>query len=68
MAHKGYNGRVIAMWLADCMERATQHCISEGRTLGQWLHERHETQGLPWPDDDDDERFAPICVAMPLAS
>ena len=66
MSHKGYNGRVIAMWLYDCMERAAHHRISEGRSCGQWLHEQHETQGLPWPDNDD-ERFAPICVAMTLA-
>ena len=65
MSHKGYNGRVITMWLGDCMERAARHRISNDREFGRWLHERNARQGIPWPENDD-ERFAPICAAMIL--
>ena len=65
MSHKGYNGRVITMWLGDCMERAAQRRISNDREFGGWLQERNARQGIPWPDGDD-ERFAPICAAMIL--
>ena len=67
MGHKGYNGRVITMWLGDCMERASNHSTTNNRDFGQWLHERHQNEGTPWPDDAD-IRFAPICVAMFLRS
>ena len=58
------------MWLEDCLERAASHTTTPDRALGAWLQEQHEAAGHPWPDDDDDgdERFAPICVAMFLES
>ena len=61
MSHKGYNGRVIVLWLGDCLERAAAHRITPERDLGQWL----VSEGRPWPDNADN-RFAPICAAMPL--
>ena len=65
MGHKGYNGRVITMWLGDCMARASNHRVSPGREFGQWLHDRNQLDGTPWPENDD-ERFSLICVAMPF--
>ena len=58
-----YNGRVITMWLGDCMERAAAHRTTNNRYFGQWLHARYQNEGKPWPDDDD-VRFGPICLAM----
>ena len=46
------------------MARASNRLVSEGRHIGQWLKEQHDTHGHNWPDND--ERFAPICVAMSL--
>ena len=66
MAHKGYNGRIITMWLGDCMERASFRRVTHVRDFGQWISEQHDINGRPWPDQTD-ERFAPICVAMTLA-
>ena len=66
MAHKGFNGRVITMWLGDCMERASFRRITPARDIGQWISEQHQMNGLPWPDEMD-ERFAPTAVAMILA-
>ena len=60
IAHKGYNGRVIAIWLGDCMERAISHRISPDRDFGKWLDEHGGWPGL------DDEMLAPTAVAMQL--
>ncbi|CAE7868127.1 unnamed protein product [Symbiodinium necroappetens] len=59
MAHKGYNGRVIAFWLADCLQRAVNRTVVEDRHFGQWLQ-----QDGNWPREDD--LLAPTAVAMRL--
>ena len=66
MAHKGYNGRVIAMWLGNCLELAANHSTMPSREVGQWLRKKYDEEGHPWPDErpDADERFPLICLAM----
>ena len=60
MGHKGYNGRVITLWLGDCMQRVVHHTVVAGREIGKWAHEN----GL-WPEADD--MLAPTAVAMSLS-
>ena len=59
MAHKGYNGRVIAFWLADCLQRAVNRTVVVDWQFGQWLE-----QSGNWPGEDD--LLAPTAVAMRL--
>ena len=59
MAHKGYNGRVLALWLGDCMQRAVHKTLSADREFGKWLHDAGR-----WPSSSDDELLAPTAVAM----
>ena len=68
MAHKGYNGRIIAMWLGNCCELAAKHSTTPSRDVGQWLRKKHDEEGQPWPDDTPhaDMRFPVICLAMLL--
>ena len=59
MGHKGYNGRVIALWLGDCMQRAVRYNTTPTRDFGQWF-----VQQGAWPADDS--LLAPTAAAMPL--
>ena len=63
MAHKGYNGRVLVLWLADCMERLVSQTTTADRAFCQWLAREHADNGRPWPND---EMRNPIAVAMIL--
>ena len=57
MAHKGYNGRVIAFWLNDCMHRAVRHAADENRDFAKRFQETDN-----WPGEDD--FLAPTAMAM----
>lgn len=70
MAHKGFNGRIIAMWLGNCLELAAKHSTVSSRNVGQWLRKKYDEEGQPWPDDAPhaDTRFPLICFAMLLGA
>ena len=61
MAHKGFNGRVLVLWLADCMQRVVTRTTSEDRDLGKWLSAEILRTGQSWPNDD---LQAPVACAM----
>ena len=59
MGHKGHNGKIIAYWLADCMQKAVERSTAPGREVCTWLHETNN-----WPND---ERLELIAVTMMLS-
>ena len=58
MGHKGHNGKIIAYWLGDCMQKAVAKSTAPGREVCKWLHETND-----WPND---ERLEIIAAAMML--
>ncbi|CAE7658127.1 unnamed protein product [Symbiodinium sp. CCMP2456] len=56
MGHKGHNGKIIAYWLGDCMQKAVERSMAPGREVCKWLHETNN-----WPND---ERLELIAATM----
>ena len=59
MGHKGHNGKIIAYWLGDCMQKPVARSTEPHREICKWLLQSHA-----WPTD---ERLELIAVTMLLA-
>lgn len=56
MGHKGHNGKIIAYWLGDCMQKPVARSTEPHREICKWLLQSHA-----WPTD---ERLELIAVTM----
>ena len=52
MSHKAFNGRVIAVYMADCCQRVVdQRVPGNNRIFGDWLQNQVHQGNKQWPSD-----------------